>query len=158
MARDEFEMLDHWMAGKRAELSDHAQHHRLGIDALKLDFALAEIGFDAVERTEKVVVPEGATEFAVGGGLQARLFLAFDDFLDLLVFHRLELIGGNFTPLALGARLLQRRGAQQAADMIGAERRSSALGHSSLLPISGSSPRKRGPSAFGLAGFPLPRE
>jgi hypothetical protein len=37
------------MAGKRAEFSGDAQHHRLRIRALELDLALAEIGFDAVE-------------------------------------------------------------------------------------------------------------
>ena len=34
--------------------------------ALELDLALAEIGLDAVELAEEIVVPEGAAEFAVG--------------------------------------------------------------------------------------------
>ena len=63
-----------------------------GFDALELDLALAEIGFDAVELAEEIVVPEGAAEFAVGDGLQADVFLLLDDGFDLAVFDRLELL------------------------------------------------------------------
>ena len=40
---------------------------------------------------------------------------------DLAVFDRLELVGGDLAALVLAPRFFQRRGAQQAADMIGAE-------------------------------------
>ena len=53
--------------------------------------------------------------------LQADVFLPLDDLFDLAVFDRFERRGVDFAALALGARVLQRRGAQQAADMIGAE-------------------------------------
>jgi hypothetical protein len=33
---------------------------------LELDLAFAQIGFDAVELAEKVIVPKRAAEFAVG--------------------------------------------------------------------------------------------
>ena len=84
-------MLDHRMAGERAELAGDAQHHRLRLRALELDLALAEIGLDAVERAEEIVVPERAAEFAVGDGFQPDLFLLLDDALDLAVLDRLEL-------------------------------------------------------------------
>src|ERR1019366_1743309 len=120
---DELEMLYHRMAGKDAEFSGHAQQHRLWVRTLELDLALAEIGLDAGKRTEEIVIPEGAAEFAVGDGFQADLFLAFDDGRDLAVFDGPELIAGDFTKRALGARMLERQGAQQAADMIRAKRR-----------------------------------
>ena len=66
MRGDEFEMFDHGMRAFGAELANDAQHHRLGLPALELDLALAEIGFDAAELAEKVVVPKCAAEFAVG--------------------------------------------------------------------------------------------
>jgi len=59
------------MAGKLSEPAGDAQHHWFRIDALKLDLALAEIGFDAVELAEKIVIPEGAPEFPVSDGLKA---------------------------------------------------------------------------------------
>ncbi len=117
------------MAGERAELIDDTQHHRLGLHALELDLALAEISLDAVEFAEKVVVPEGAAEFAVGHGLEADVLLALDDLFDLPVFDRFERGGVDLALLALGARLFERRAAQQAADMVGAEGGRDALGH-----------------------------
>jgi len=63
---DEFEMLDHGMGAIAVEPSGHAQHHRLGLRTLELDLALAQIGFDAVELAEKVIVPKRAAEFAIG--------------------------------------------------------------------------------------------
>ena len=118
-----------------AELADHAQHHRLGLRALELDLALAEIGLDAVELAEEVVVPEGAAELAVGDRFEADLFLLADDLLDLAVLDRLELVGADLAALAFRPRLLQRGGTQQAADMIGAERRLGA-GHDYAASLS----------------------
>ena len=85
------------------------------------------MALDAVEPPQEVEMPPGAAEFAVGDGLQADRFLLFDDAFDFAVLHRLERNGGD---LALGvtfARLLQRRGAQQAADMVGTKRRFGSL-------------------------------
>ena len=106
------------MAGKRPELAGDAQHHRLGVRALELDLAFAKIGLDAGQRAKEIVIPECAAEFSVGDGFEADVFLAFDDGRDLAVFDCYELLGGNFAALALSARLLQWRRAQQAADMI----------------------------------------
>ncbi len=78
---------------------------------------------DAVEPPEEIEMPPGTAEFAVGDRLQADLFLFLDDLLDLAVLDRLEGGGVDLAFGALLARFFQRRRAQQAADMIGAERR-----------------------------------
>src|SRR5664279_4023750 len=104
-------------------IRDSAQHHRLRIRALELDLAFAEIGLNAIECAQEIVIPESTAEFAVGDGFQADFFLAFDDRRNLAVLDGLELLGGDFAALALSARLLERQGAQQAADMIRAKGR-----------------------------------
>src|SRR5882724_905593 len=106
MRGDELEMLDHGMRAIGAELADHAQHHRLGLRALELDLALAEIGLDAVELAEEVVVPERAAKLAVGNGFEPDLLLARDDLCDLAILDRRELIGADLAALALRPRLL----------------------------------------------------
>ncbi len=123
MRGEKFEMLEHRVAGERAELAGDPQHHRLRVDALELDLALAEIGFDPGQRAQKIVIPEGAAEFAVGRGLEPDVLLPLDDLFDLAVFDLLERGGGDFAPLTFRPRFLQRRSAQQAADVVGAERR-----------------------------------
>src|SRR3972149_202606 len=82
-------------------------------------------------------MPPGAADFAVGDRLQAALFLASDDALDLAVLDRLECRRIDFASGALLARLLQRGRTQQAADVIGAKRRRRALRHrvSSPYPL-----------------------
>src|SRR4051812_37439759 len=123
MRGDELEMLDHRMRAVATELADHAQHHGLGLRALELDLALAEIGLDADELAEEIVVPEGAAKLAVGHGTKPRVLLLADHALDLAVFDRLELFGGDLAALAPGACLLEGGGTQEASDMIGAKRR-----------------------------------
>src|SRR5262249_58021977 len=97
MRGDEFEMLDHGMRAVGAELADDAQHHRLGLRALELDLALAEIGFDAVEPAEEVVVPKRAAELAVGDGSQPNVFFLADSLLNLAVFDRGALGRGDLS-------------------------------------------------------------
>ena len=100
------EMLDHRVGGERAELAGNAQHHRFRVRSLELDLALAEIGFDAGQRAEEIVIPEGAAEFAVGDGLQADLFLLLDDRSDFAVLDCFERVGGDLVFLrAARARL-----------------------------------------------------
>jgi hypothetical protein len=91
MRGDEFEMLDHGMRALGAELAHDAQHHRLGLRALELDLALAEIGFDAGKLAEEIVVPKRAAELAVGDRSQPDVLLLADRLLDLAVFDRREL-------------------------------------------------------------------
>ncbi len=89
---------------------------------------------DALEALEEIEMPPGAAELAVGGELQSDLFLLLDDPFDLAVLDRFESRGVDVAFGALGTRLLQRRGAQQTADVVGAEGRRCALGHGISLP------------------------
>ena len=165
MRGDEFEMLDHRMRAVATELADHAQHHGLGLRTLELDLALAEIGFDAVELAEEIVVPKGAAKLAVGHGTKPRFLLLADHGLDLAVFDRLELFGGDLAALALGARLLESGGTQEAPDMIGAKRRlgawhdgSCVLGKTVIARAGGRSSHRRSlKSITSVAGYWMPR-
>src|SRR3984957_1534879 len=129
---DEFEMLDHRMAGKAdlaGDLGAFVARPRRG----EGDAGLHDGLLDAVETPEEIEVPPGTAEFTVGDRLQAGRFLLLDDVLDLAIFHRFQLVRRD---LALGvalARLFQRRGPQQTADMIGAKRWSGSL-HDVTLP------------------------
>src|SRR4029077_21022869 len=122
-------MVEHRVAGESAKLARDTQHHWLRIDALKLDLAFAEIGFDPRESPEKIVVPEGAAEFTVGDHPKADVFLPADDCRDRAVFSLFEFGRRNLVFLAPRARLFQRRCAQETSHMIGAEGGSCAFGH-----------------------------
>ena len=141
MRRDEFEMLDHRMAGK-SELAGHPHALIARRDGGKCDPGIHVVALGAVEAPEKIEVPPGAAELAVGDGLQADVFLLLDDPLDLAILDRLEIGGAD---LALGAplpRLLQGGGTQQAADVVGAERGLGSF-HRLTPTLSPSCPRKR---------------
>jgi len=73
-------------------------------------------------------VPGGATELAVGRRAEADLFLLAHDLLDAVVFETPELVGVDPAGAEGVARLEQTRGAKQAADVVGAERRLRACG------------------------------
>src|ERR1700730_8758515 len=138
---DEFEMLDHRMAGEAdlaGDLGAFVARPRRG----KRDAGLHDGLLDTVEAPEEIEVPPRAAEFAVGDRLQAGRLLLPDDVLDLAVFPRSQLIRRDLALGAALARRFQRRGPQQAADMIGAERRFGSL-HGGLsyfltfLPLKG---------------------
>ncbi len=59
--------------------------------------------------------------------LQSGCLLLADDALDFAVFDLLQRVGGNLAAFALFPRFFERGRAQQAADVIGAERRLDAL-------------------------------
>ena len=126
-------MLEHRVAGE-AELAGHFQALVAGGNAGEGDAGLHDVLLDAVEAPEEIEMPPGAAELAVGDRLQADLFLFLDDALDLAVFDRLERGGVDFALGALLARFFQRGRTQQAADMVGAERRLGALRHCVSLP------------------------
>src|SRR5664279_1067610 len=134
MLFQEFEIVDMRVAGK-ADFADCSHAFGLGVDAVKLDAFVGVIKFDSFQSAEEIEMPPGAAEFAVGRELEPDLGLFLDDLLDLAVFHRPERVGFDFALGEFGARLLQWRGAQQAADHVGAERRRGTLGHV-MLPDS----------------------
>src|SRR6267378_7194158 len=118
LAFQELERLEH--DGSRPSYFLVYNHHRarlrLGaVFAVELERVLALGGDDAVEAGEEVDVPEGAAELAVGHRLQAGGFLHPHCFADAAVLDVPELRG------FICAGLLQRSGAQKAADMVGAK-------------------------------------
>src|SRR5581483_9978102 len=158
----ELEVLKHRMAGK-ADFAGDLEPLVARVDAGKGDPRLHDVLVDAVETPEEIEMPPRAAEFAVGDRLQTDLLLAPDDPLDLAVLDRLEFGRRDVALGALLARLLQRRGAQQAADVIGAERRLGALSHDCFLLSIGMPAKaasKRRPHDMrktGAAGSPLSR-
>ena len=70
------------------------------------------LGCHEAEHTEEIEMPPGAAGFAVGGELQAALFLFLDNLLDLTALDLFELGRSDLALGLLGTRLLQRRGPQ----------------------------------------------
>ena len=126
-------MLDHRVAVEIAELPRDADQDLLRLHAaLERDLALALVGFDAGQRRDEIGLPGLAAVLAVGDRFEAGRFLLPDQGFDLAILDRLQLLGRDLAAFALGAGLLQSAGAQQAADVIGAEGRIGALHCSSL--------------------------
>ena len=98
---DEFEMLEHRVAGK-ADLAGDLDALVARGDGGECDALVHHMLFDAVEAPEEIEMPPGTAEFAVGDRLQADILLAFDDALDLLILDCLERGGVD---LAFGAPL-----------------------------------------------------
>src|SRR5262249_54730468 len=119
-------MFDHGMSGK-AELSRDAHAFVARRDAGKGDAAFHHGALDSIETPEKIKVPPGAAALAVGRRLQADFLLLLDGALDLTVLDFLERRPRDLPLRAPLARLFQRRRPQQAADVVGAERRLGAL-------------------------------
>src|SRR5262249_50866273 len=126
MRLDEAKMLDHGMAGK-ADLADGACPFGARTQAGKGDALRHLVTLDAVEAPEEIEMPPRAAELAVGDRLQSRLLLPLDDPGDLAVLDLLQRPRIDLAALTLLARLLYRGGAQEAADMIGAEGRLASL-------------------------------
>src|SRR5215467_257296 len=82
-------------------------------------------------------MPPRAAVLAVGRELEADLLLLPDDLVDLAVLDLLELGVGQGACLVLGARVLDRGRAQDAADMVGAERRLGSGGHRGVSSSAG---------------------
>ena len=119
-------MLEHRVAGE-ADLAGDLDAFVARRHGGKGDAGVHDVALDAVEAPQEIEMPPGAAEFAVGDGLQAGRFLLLDDVLDLAVLDRLQRGGVDLAFGAALARLFQRGRPQQAADMIGAERRLGSL-------------------------------
>src|SRR5258707_10907685 len=115
-------MLKHRMA-RKAELTDDARALRAGLRPGERHAPIHRIAFDAIKAPQEIEMPPRAAEFPVRYGFQAALFLLADDALDFAVFDGGQLGGGNLSPRTSCAGVLEGGRAQQAPDMIGAERR-----------------------------------
>src|SRR5262249_17505054 len=116
------EVVEHRMA-READLAGDPDALRLGLDPGELDAVVGRERGDAVEAAEEIEMPPRAAELAVGRALQADVLLLLDDGRDLAVLCRAQRLGRDLAALMLGARLLERGGPQQAADVIGAKLR-----------------------------------
>jgi hypothetical protein len=74
----------------RTELALHEGRLGLGLHARELDALGGLHHLHAVEPGEKIEMPIGTPEFAVGDGTQADLFLPGDDLPDLGILDRFE--------------------------------------------------------------------
>src|SRR5579862_113378 len=104
-------MLQHRVL-RETELAGNARRARPRLHALKLNAVVELPDFDAVEHAVEIEMPPRAAEFAVGGDLQSDILLLLDDLLDLAILDLLKLRRVDCAFLVLGARFLQRRGAQ----------------------------------------------
>ena len=89
----------------------------------------AAVSLDAFELLEKVDVKVRASEFAVGDPVEPDLFLHADDVGDRRVFDGAECRLADLSSLAALSRGEQLRRPQEAADVVGAERRLGAHAH-----------------------------
>ena len=88
-----------------------------------------DVGLDAAELLEEVEVEIGAPELAVGDGLQADVGLEAHDLVDRAVLDLAQLRGRDLAAGLLLTRLQQVSRTEEAADVVGAERRRGAYGH-----------------------------
>jgi len=105
-----------------AQLAHHAHAVRFGLDAVELNALLCFEQLDALQAAEKVEVPPGAAEFAVGHHLQTVGDLLADDVADRFIFDAGQLGFINLAGGVLLARVFDGDWTQETADGIGAKR------------------------------------
>ena len=115
-------MIQHRMVVGEIELADDADGVMPGLHAGELDALVGVKQFAAGQIAEKIEMPPGAAEFAVGRELQADRGLPVHDLFDLHVLGLAQIVSRDLALLELGARFLDARRPQQAADLVGAER------------------------------------
>jgi hypothetical protein len=104
----------------------------------------------AAELVDEVHVPGRTPELPVGGRPQADVALHADDVPDRLVLDSAEFLGGDRSRRVIGAGAQQLGRAQQAADVVGPERRDVAQRHRSFA--SNRRPRPRGRTKVATVG------
>jgi hypothetical protein len=112
---------------RKADTADHAYALGFGLHTVESDAFADLVKLDAVQTFEEIELIPRTAKLAVRGELQPDLLLLLDRPFDLAIFDRAQRVGRDLVALALGARLFQCRGPQQAADMVGAEWRRGAL-------------------------------
>ena len=126
-------MVDHDGLGA-AYFAAHCQHgarfSRFATLAVELHSIVGMGGNNAVKAGQEIRVPHGAAKLAVGHRLKANTFLQLNHIANAAIFNRAQLVAGDFTARGLGACVFQFLRAQQAANVIGAER---SLTHCFLL-------------------------
>src|SRR5260370_23625024 len=118
----ELEMRDHRMIAWEIELADHAHRVMPGLEARELDALVGAEKFATSQLRQEGEMPPRAAEFAVGRKLQADRRLLVDDLFDLHILDLAQIVSRYLTLLQFGARFLDARRPQQAADLVGAAR------------------------------------
>ena len=122
MFLQKLEMRQHRMIVGEIELADHPHRIVPGLDARELDALVGVKQFAAGQMAKKIEMPPRAAEFAVGRELQSERRLLVHDLFDFHILDLAQVVGGNLALLEFGARLLDLRRPQQAANLIGTER------------------------------------
>src|SRR5437868_5479382 len=117
----DLEMIEHRMIGREVELADHAHRVMPGLDTRELDARVGVKQFAARQLCEKVKMPPGTAEFAVGRELQTDRSLLVHDLFDLEILGLAQILRRYLALLELGARFLDALRPQQAADLVGTE-------------------------------------
>ena len=124
-----------------AELAVDVQRRRRELDVALLvvegDGDVAGLLRDPVELVDEVHVPGGAAELAVGRRTQPDLLLLAHGLPDRVVLDPTELGGVDPAGCVIVARLQQLRRAEQAADVVGAERWLGACGDRRVSSVVG---------------------
>ena len=128
-----FEMIQHRMIGRKIQLAVHANGVMPGLHARELDAFARMKQFAAGETFQKIEMPPGAAEFAIGRDLQAGRGLPVHDLLDLHILGLAQIGSRDLALLEFGARILDALRPQQAADLVGTKGRFSSL-HGVSLP------------------------
>ncbi len=111
-----------------ADPPGHPQCVRQG-GSLELDLLLRLVDLDPVQSGDEVVVPIGAAKLAVAGRAQPGFLLLADRPLDAAILQGAERVRRQAPGPVRRTRLGQLLRAQQAADVVGAERRPGARLH-----------------------------
>ncbi len=118
------------MAGKAPKLLLHARNPLLRLHAaaaLEGNLAVAEECLDAGKFAQEIGLPGLAAILAVGDRLEPDRLLPGDQRLDLAILDFGERRRVDLAAFAFCARILQRRRAEQAADMVSPEGRPGTL-------------------------------
>ncbi len=115
-------MLEHRMIGREIQFADHADGFVPGLDAGELNAFIGVEQFATDQVAEKIEMPPRAAELAIRRKLQAGGGLLVHDLFDLQVLGLAQIVGRNLALRQPGARFLDARRPQQAADLVGAER------------------------------------
>ena len=108
----------------RADVDRRGRELDVALLVVELDLDVARRLLDPAELVDEVHVPGRAAELPVGRRLQPDVVLHLHDRADRVVLDGAQLLGASRRPGGeLLASLQQLRRAQQAADVIGAERR-----------------------------------
>ena len=118
-----------------AHFPGHVQHGRSEIDlalgAVKVR-RQAAASLDAFQLLEEIDVKVSPPELAVGDALEPDVFLQADDIGDRRVFDGAQRCLADLSSPAALARFEELRRPQEAADVVGAERRLRSLAHGSV--------------------------